>query len=217
MSKADALVVTDKDGVRGVIDVTASPPYDGSRREVLVRLEGGHQIKVPASNLIEHKEGGFYLPMSFTDIEGRAVAKDGAVEETVVVPVIQEDLQVRKGEIEIGRVRLTKTVNEREDMVDEPLMQDEVVVQRIPINRVVDGRMPDVRYEGDTMIIPLFEEVMVMQKRVVLKEELRITKRRFETRNPQSVTLRSEEVNVERLRSQEVTPQTPEGGNAELG
>ena len=133
------------------------------------------------------------------------------------MPVIQEDLQVRKREIEIGRVRLTKTVNEREDIVDEPLMQDEVVVQRIPINRVVDGRMPDVRYEGETMIIPLFEEVMVMEKRVVLKEELRITKRRFETRNPQSVTLRSEEVNVERLRSQEVTPQTPEGGNAELG
>jgi stress response protein YsnF len=53
------------------------------------------------------------------------------------------------------------------------------------------------------MIVPLLEEVLVVEKRLVLKEELRITKRQHKTRKPQRVTLRSEEVRVEHLDSSE--------------
>jgi uncharacterized protein (TIGR02271 family) len=66
------------------------------------------------------------------------------------------------------------------------------------INRVVDASVP-VRYEDDTMIVPIMEEVLVVEKRLVLKEELYIRKRRVETHRPQQVMLRSEEVRVERL------------------
>jgi uncharacterized protein (TIGR02271 family) len=89
-----------------------------------------------------------------------------------------------------------------EEFVDEPLLEEEVEVERVAINRIVDGPLP-VRYEGDTMIVPLLEEVLVVEKRLVLKEELRITKRQHKTRKPQRVTLRSEEVRVEHLDSSE--------------
>ena len=53
------------------------------------------------------------------------------------------------------------------------------------------------------MIVPIMEEVLVIEKRLILKEELHIHKRRVETHQPQQVTLRREEVRVERLDSTE--------------
>jgi uncharacterized protein (TIGR02271 family) len=83
-------------------------------------------------------------------------------------------------------------------MVDEPLLREEVTVERAAINQIVNEPVP-VRYEGDTMIVPVLEEILVVEKRLVLKEEIRITRQRVEQREPQRVTLRSEEVIVERV------------------
>jgi uncharacterized protein (TIGR02271 family) len=100
--------------------------------------------------------------------------------------------------VETGRVRIRKIVHEREEMVDPPLLREEVVIERVPVNRMVDG--PIAAYsEEDTLIIPVLEEVLVIEKRLLLKEEVRITKRRVETHRPQRVTLRREEAVVERL------------------
>ena len=119
--------------------------------------------------------------------------------EETVIPVVREELDVRKRRVETDRgVRVHKTVKERQAVVDEPLAKDEVRVERVKIDRTVDAPV-DVRYEGDTMIIPVLEEVLVVQKRLVLKEEIRVTRRRRETHAPQQVTLRSEEAQVERI------------------
>jgi stress response protein YsnF len=56
-----------------------------------------------------------------------------------------------------------------------------------------------VRHVGNTMIISLLEEVLVVEKRLMLKEELHITKGEVETYKPQRVTLRTEEAVVERV------------------
>lgn len=97
-----------------------------------------------------------------------------------------------------GKVRVTKTVRERTAVIDEPLAADIVTVERVPIDRFVEGPIPD-RYDGDTLVVSIIEEVSVVAKRLRLKEELRITKRRVQTRQPQTVTLRSEEATVERF------------------
>jgi stress response protein YsnF len=62
----------------------------------------------------------------------------------------------------------------------------------------VDGPIP-VRHENDTMIVSIMEEVLVVEKRLLLKEELHIRKQRVETHEPQHITLRSEEALIERL------------------
>jgi uncharacterized protein (TIGR02271 family) len=122
-----------------------------------------------------------------------------AARERTVVPVLEEELDVRRRRVETGGgVRVEKTVDEYEACVDEPLTKEEVEVERVALGLAVEGPVA-VRYEGDTMIVPILEEVLVVEKRLVLKEEIRITRRRRELHAPQRVTLRREHATVERI------------------
>jgi len=116
-----------------------------------------------------------------------------------VIPVVEEVLDLQKRQVETGGVRISKTVHEREEHVDEPGWQEEVGVEHIEINRVVDGPVPKVRTEGDVTIIPVLEEVLIVKKQLILKEELHITKRRIVEHSPRTVILRREEARVERI------------------
>jgi len=115
-----------------------------------------------------------------------------------VIPILEEVLDVRQRRVETGRVRITKIVHEREEEVNAPRVREEVTIERVTLNRMVDAPI-SMRQEGDTLIIPLLEEVVVREKRLMVKEELRITKRRIEEHTSQLVMLRREEVVVERL------------------
>jgi uncharacterized protein (TIGR02271 family) len=142
-------------------------------------------------------DGSFAVPLRRAELV--PVPREGDVETVyAVVPVVAEELQVQKRVVETGRVRLTKVVHERETVVDEPLLRDEVEVTRVPIQRVVEAP-PPVREDNGTTIIPVVEEVLVVEKRWMLREEIHIRRRRIETHQPQHITLRSEEVQVERV------------------
>ena len=127
--------------------------------------------------------------------------------EEVVMPVIQEELQIKKQPVETGRVRVTKRVHEHDELVDVPIVREEVEIDRIPVGRLLDGPV-SVRQEGETLIIPVVEEVLVVEKRLRLKEELHVRKRQRQSQTPQRIRLRQEEAVVERLPSQ------PEAGSA---
>jgi len=124
-----------------------------------------------------------------------------------VIPVVEEILDVRQRRVETGRVRITKIVHEREEEVNAPRVREEVTIERVTLNRLVDAPV-SMRQEGDTFIIPLLEEVVVVEKRLMVKEELRITKRRIEEHASQKVMLRREEIVVERLDPLAQQPQT---------
>jgi uncharacterized protein (TIGR02271 family) len=115
-----------------------------------------------------------------------------------VIPVIQEQATVQKRVVETGRVRIAKHVREYEEIVDVPHFQEEVKVERVPVNQFVDA-VPEVRTEGETTIIPVVEERYVVEKRLFVVEELHVRKERHETHNPQKVRVLKEEVEVERL------------------
>lgn len=117
------------------------------------------------------------------------------------VQVQREELDVRKQLVDTGAgVRVHKTVHEVPARVDETLWHDELQVERIPVDRLVaPGDAPAARYEGDTLVVPVLEEVLVVEKRCRIKEELRITRQRRERQHVQSVGLRHEEVAVERF------------------
>ena len=115
----------------------------------------------------------------------------------IVVPVVAETLEVSTRELERIGARLTKTVNERTETVDVPLMEERTEIERVPVNRAVDAA-PLVRHEGDAMIVPVMEEVLVTEKRLVLREELHIRKRKVEVRTRHQVILRREHVEVDR-------------------
>lgn len=117
----------------------------------------------------------------------------------LVVPVIEETALIHREVVESGRVRLSKTVQEHEEAIDLALLHEEVQVERVPLNQYVadDAAAPAVRYEGDTLIVPIVREVLV--KRLLLVEELRVTKHQVETQHTQHVTLRHEQIQVDRL------------------
>ena len=161
-----------------------------------VQLEGGSQVWVPVQILIREAEGRYAVPMALAELERRAGAAPR--EPPLVLPVLEEALDVRTRRVETGRVRIHTTVQAREVLVVEPLLREEVIIARVPVNRVVEGPIP-VRYEGDTMILSLLEEVLVVETRLLLKEEVHMTTRRTDTHTPERVTLRHEEVTLERV------------------
>lgn len=129
------------------------------------------------------------------------------VEETGVdnvntIPVIEEHLLVEKRVVETGRLLVSKTVLEEEETVDVPLMSETFSVERVAINQYVDTP-PTVRYDGETTVFPVLKEVVVMEKRLLLVEEVHVTKRQTTTNDPQRITLRREEVTVQRVESEE--------------
>jgi uncharacterized protein (TIGR02271 family) len=196
---ARRLVLTDRDGTRGFID-EQDAGWDDERGQVLVRLEDGRQALVPSDELRHGGDGSLYLPFSLSELTQVARRASDARRDAgaVVVPVVAEQLEVQKRKVEGGGVRIRKTVHEREEVVDEPLMREEVQVRRVPVNKVVDGPVP-VRHVGDTMVVSLLEEVLVVEKKLMVKEELHITKEQVESYRPQRVTLRTEEAVVERV------------------
>lgn len=115
----------------------------------------------------------------------------------VIIPVTEEQIQIGREVVETGIVRIAKRVIEETQTVEVPTVREDVVVERVTINQYVDVP-PVTRYEGDTTIIPVVREVVVTEKKMLLVEEVRVTKRRTTETNSQEVTLRKEEVTVER-------------------
>jgi uncharacterized protein (TIGR02271 family) len=151
-----------------------------------------------------HKDGLYQLPLSVAELmavqEGHSSA--GAIDtaaagQPLVIPVIEESVKVQTHVRETGTVEIHKTVQERTEIVDQLLHAEEVAIERMAINRVVEEPLP-IRHEGDTTIIPLLEEVLVIEKRLVLREEVHIRKLHKEVHDPQEVLLREERVEIVR-------------------
>jgi uncharacterized protein (TIGR02271 family) len=115
-----------------------------------------------------------------------------------VIPLAAEELAVSKQRIETGRVRVARVTHEREQTIDELLAREMVDVSRTPIGKPIET-MPSVREEGDTIIIPVVEEVLVVERRLFLKEEVRVRRVRTTERHQEAVTLRHQEAVVTRL------------------
>jgi uncharacterized protein (TIGR02271 family) len=165
-----------------------------------VRLEHGPTLRVPAELLEATPMGGFVLHGSLAELSAAAntataTTAKGDAQQTIALAA--ETLTVDKRQVTRGRVVVRKRVVTHDAVVDEPLAQEQLEVTRVPVNKLVKAADPP-RTEGDTTVIPLYEEVLVVEKRLVLTEELHVSKRRSERREPQTVALRREEAVVER-------------------
>jgi uncharacterized protein (TIGR02271 family) len=130
---------------------------------------------------------------------GTGIAASPAMKPSEVIPVAREELTVDKRTVETGRVVVRKTVTSESQKVEVPLAHDQVDIERVAVDRIVE-EPPQQRYEGDVLVIPVLEEVVVVKKQWVLKEELRVRKRSVQSRHEQSVELRTEHVDIERTK-----------------
>lgn len=160
---------------------------DNGIETLLLGRSDGSQITLPLTDLSWKGAGTWLLTDAVRDARG------------LVIPVVEERLEVSSERVETGRVRITKSVEAREVVVDDPLKRESVRVEHVPINQVVTGAVPQVREEGDVTVIPILEERVVTRTELVLVEEVRIHREHSEYHNPQRVTLRKEVVAVERF------------------
>ncbi len=117
--------------------------------------------------------------------------------EDTVLALHAEELAVTRRVVERAVVRVATVTRSHDQMVDETLTQERVEVERIPIGRMVDA-MPSVRQEGDVTIMPVVEELLVVERRLLLKEEVHIRRVRTTQQHRETVLLREQEAVITR-------------------
>ncbi len=160
---------------------------DAQRDDVLTvaLAESGRQVEVPMSvvDLAASSVDRVMLTVPTAAITGEEPAtvraESGRLEtggETLTVPITEEDLTVRTRERDLGNVRFKKRVETSPAQVTTDVGREEVTVERVAVNQPVDSA-PESRFEGDTLVISVVEEVLVTEKRLVVREEVRIRRR----------------------------------------
>ena len=139
--------------------------------------------------------------------ETLGVGETGTVRpgETEMIPVIREFARIEKRAVESGRVVVHKTTVERDETVEAMLLREDLQVERVAVGRMVT-ETPASRHEGDVLIIPIMEEVLVTEKLLMLKEELRIRTVRSEQAVTETVRLREEQVTIDQTGGPDATP-----------
>ena len=115
-----------------------------------------------------------------------------------IIPLLAEEVEVTKQTVETGRVQVARVTHEREQLIDELLNHQTAEVERVPIGRHIDS-MPAVREEDDTIVIPIVEEVLVIERRLFLKEEVHVRRVNSTERHQESVILRHHEAVITHL------------------
>ena len=210
MERTPKRVVSDSNGRRGVLGEVVHDPATGNAYEQVL-LDDGRTVLVLHSLFVPQADGSFLLPLDLhgLDQQHTFAATQTVLQETgeMIVPVIEESVQVGKRLVERGIVRVHKRVVERQETVAQTLQHQDVEIERVPINQVA-ATINGSREEGDTLIIPIYEEVVVVEKRLMLKEEVHIHRRQRTTEWSEPVTLRREEIEIERsLADHATTPQ----------
>lgn len=127
------------------------------------------------------------------------------------IELAEEVATIRKRVVDHGGVRLETVTETRDETVTAALKGSDVEIRRIPRDEVVQTA-PPIREEGNTTIIPILEERVVLRTELVLVEEVHLI--RSETRETVEipVSLRSQRVIETRLKADEpVTKEAPSG------
>jgi len=108
----------------------------------------------------------------------------------------EEELVATTHDVETGRVVIRKRVETVPHEMPVDVRRDDVEIERVAMDMDID-ESPGVRQEGETTIVPVVVEVLVVQKKLRLVEEIRITKRRLIEKETVREDLRREVVDVD--------------------
>ena len=156
---------------------------------LVVQFEDGERVAVAPEMLIAQADGVYRLLWAGSRLQ---------LEDEIVIPVVAEEVAVGRQQVELGIVRVHKRVETHEVTLEADVTSEEVTIERVPVNALVEGAAPQIREEDGVTVIPVLEEVLVVEKRLLLREEVRLTKRATTSSTPQTVTLRRETVEIER-------------------
>jgi uncharacterized protein (TIGR02271 family) len=188
------VIVVDKDNIRGTVispsgEIEAVP-------QVLVQFDNDQQVWISTDSLTKMRDNSYYLPVSLSEM--RDEFTEARESERLVIPVVEETAKLSKRVVQKSKVQIKKVVEEKHEAFDLPLLEEYVEVKRVPVNRTFDKPVP-VRSEGDTLIIPVHKEVLIIQKKFLVSEEIHVIKQQTERIHTEEVSLLQEKVVVNRL------------------
>ena len=114
-------------------------------------------------------------------------------EEELRVQRSEEELRTGTREREAGSVSVRKRVVTDRERMEVPTRREEVTVDRVP----VEGEVSETDIGEDEVSVPVTEEEVVVEKRPVAKEEIRIRKDVVEDTEVVEEDVRREEVDVD--------------------
>ncbi len=115
-----------------------------------------------------------------------------------IIRLHAEAVSIVRQEIAGDTLRISTITREKDHFVDETLTHQRVEIERVPVGRPICA-VPPVRKEGDTTILPVVEEIIVVERRLVLKEEVRIRRVHVAEHHQETVVLREQDVAVSRI------------------
>lgn len=121
-----------------------------------------------------------------------------------VIPIIEEQLRIDKKIIEKARYTFDKEVAEEQVELNIPLNHEHISIEKKEINQYVEVAPPAVRYEGVTMIISVLREEAVVVKKLMLVEELHVTRHSSEEMHSSTHTVRKEKIIINKI--EKLTP-----------
>jgi len=197
-------VVEALDGRLGTVDEIVVQPNTGELAYLVLRRGwSDERLTLPAA-LIESITDGRTVRLAGGRDEARqqstSVSPDALLasgdSRQIRIPVHEERLVAAKRMVDLGELRVHKWVEHVEEAVSEPVTRDDLVVERVAIDRPLDAPVGP-RDEGDWMVIPIMEEVLVVSKRLMLKEEVRIRKQQVTEDQEVRELVRHERVELE--------------------
>ena len=117
--------------------------------------------------------------------------------EDLRIPLPVEEVSVSRREIKQANVQIALNTRTREQLIDEELTHVRVEIERFSIDQTVEA-VPPIRQEGDITIIPVVEDIVVVERRLVLKEEVRVRRVSTKEQHQETVVLRQQEAVVTR-------------------
>jgi uncharacterized protein (TIGR02271 family) len=116
-----------------------------------------------------------------------------STEDELRVQRTEEELAAGTREREAGAMKVRKRVRTDRESIEVPTRHEEVSVERVP----VEGEASEAEIGEDEVVVPVTEEEVVVSKKPVAKEEVRIRKDVVEDTEVVEEDVRREEVDVE--------------------
>jgi stress response protein YsnF len=92
------------------------------------------------------------------------------------IPLVKEEATVAIREVTTGKFRVRSETDVHAEVAHADLTREEVEIVRVPADRPVDA-VPEIRTEGNVTIFPIVEEVLFIEKRLVLREEIHLIRK----------------------------------------
>lgn len=169
----------------GIVDRVVE--FDSGEPPLLIVNSGDSTVEVPLE-LVDAQR-------SMADAVVLTVPFDRAPTPPRTIQVHAEDAQIDVYDVELGRVVVEKTIERVPIRQDIALGTDNVEIRRVPVGEEYDVR-PESRQDGEILIVPVVEEVLVLTRRYRLVEEIHVITRRDRHIEQVEVELQREVVTV---------------------